>query len=95
MMDFRLSCLQISCPEVEHNVQQVDEIHEVVEAEPDEDCVPGDLGEGEPEDDHPEVVEEGQGHHHRPVVAEAARRVEHERPVTPAAKEERRKCVLM
>lgn len=36
---------------------------------------------GEPVDYDPEVVEEGEGDHHGPVVTEAARRVEHEGPV--------------
>ena len=61
--------LQVPGPEVEDDVQQVDEVHQVVEGEPDDDRLPRDLGEGEAEDDHPEVVEEGQGNDHRPVVA--------------------------
>jgi len=44
---------------VENNVQEIDDVHEVVEGEPDDQGVPGDLGEAEPEDDDPEVVEKG------------------------------------
>jgi hypothetical protein len=48
---------------------------------PDDERVPSDLGEAEAEDDDPEVVEEGQGHDHGPVVAEPPGGIEHERPV--------------
>ena len=40
-----------------------------------------DLLEGEPVDDDPEVVEEGQRDYHRPIVAESSRRIEDEGPV--------------
>jgi hypothetical protein len=66
---------------MEDDVQQVNDVHEVIEREPDEQGVHGDLGEAEPKDDHPEVVEEGQGDDHGPVVAEPSGRVENERPV--------------
>jgi len=62
---------------VEDDVQKVDDVHEVVEREPDEQSVQGDLSEAEPEDDDPEVVEEGERHDHGPVVAKTAGWVEH------------------
>lgn len=43
------------------------------------------LLEGEPVDDDPEVVEEGEGDDHGPVVAEPAGGVEHEGPVRAGA----------
>ena len=41
---------------MEDDVQEVDEVHEVVEGEPDDDGVVGDFGEGESEDDDPKIV---------------------------------------
>jgi hypothetical protein len=49
---------------VKHNVKQIDQVHEVVEAKPDEQSVQGDFGEAEPENDHPKVVQEGKGDDH-------------------------------
>ena len=37
--------------------------------------------EGGPVDDDPEIVQEGEGHHHGPVVTEAAGGIEHKGPV--------------
>ena len=71
---------------MEDDVQKVNDVHEVVEREPDEQSVQGDLSEAEPEDDDPEVVEEGQGDDHGPVVAESPGRIEHEWPVAPVKK---------
>ena len=73
--------LQIARPEVEGNVQHVDQIAKVVETQPHHQRVAGDLLEGKAVDEHPEVVEEGQRDHHRPIVAQTAGRVEHERPL--------------
>ncbi len=42
---------------MEDDVQEIDDIHEVVEGEPDDQRVPSDLCKAEPEDDDPEVVE--------------------------------------
>ena len=44
---------------MEDDIEQIDEIHEIVEAEPDDDSFPINLGEREAEDDHPKVVQEG------------------------------------
>jgi hypothetical protein len=66
---------------MEDNVKHVNDVHEVVQREPDDQRLPGDLREAEPEDDDPEVVEEGQGNDHRPVVAQPPGGVEDERPV--------------
>ena len=68
---------------MEHDVQQINQVHEVVQAEPNEQCFHGDFSKAEAEDDHPKVVQKGQGDHYGPVVAETTRRVKHERPVTP------------
>ena len=68
---------------MEYDVQQINQVHEVVQAEPDEQCVLVDFSKTETEDDHPKVVQKGQGDHYGPVVAETTRRVKHERPVTP------------
>uniref|UniRef100_A0A182FCK8 Uncharacterized protein n=1 Tax=Anopheles albimanus TaxID=7167 RepID=A0A182FCK8_ANOAL len=75
--------LEVAGPEVEQYVDEVQEVGEVVKAEPHHDRLAVDLLEREPIDDDPEVVQERHRHHHRPVVAEAAGRIEHERP--PAA----------
>lgn len=40
---------------------------------------------GEPVDDDPQVVEEGERDYHGPVVAETASRIEHEGPVRAGA----------
>ncbi len=80
-----LAYLQVPGAEVHEDVEEVDEIHEVVQAEPDGQGLHGDLSEGEAEDDDPEVVEEGQRHHHGPVVAQPAGRVKHEGPVASGA----------
>ena len=73
--------LEITSAEVEHYVQQIDQVHEVVKDEPDEQRVHGDLGEAEPENDHPKVVQKGKRDHHGPVVAQPTCRIEHERPI--------------
>ena len=54
---------------MEDNVEDVDDVHEVVQREPDDQGFPGDLGKAEPKDYDPEVVEKGQGNNHRPIVA--------------------------
>lgn len=72
--------LQVAGAKVEQDVDQVEKVGEVVEAEPDQQRLAVDLLEREAVDDDPEVVEERQRHDHRPVVAQAAGRIEHERP---------------
>lgn len=73
--------LEIAGAKVKKDVDEVQEVGEVIEAEPDRARVQVDLLKGKPIDDDPEIVEEGHGHDHGPVVAEAAGRIEHERPL--------------
>lgn len=74
---------QIARPEVKGNVKDVDQIAKVVETQPHHQRVAGDLLEGKAVDEHPEVVEEGQRDHHRPIVAQTAGRIENKRPLAP------------
>ena len=48
---------------MEYDVQQINQVHEVVQAEPDEQCVLVDFSKTETEDDHPKVLQKGQGDH--------------------------------
>ena len=73
--------LQVADPEVDRNVQDVDEVGHIVQGEPRGHSLLTDLLERAPIDDGPEVVEERHTHNHWPVVAETARRVKHKRPV--------------
>ena len=43
-----VSYLQVTRSKVEHNIKKVDEIHKVVQTEPDSNRFTGDLGKGEP-----------------------------------------------
>ena len=74
---------------MEDDIEQIDEIHEIVEAEPDDDSFPINLGEREAEDDHPKVVQEGQWDDHGPVVTEPTRRIEDEGPMASAKRGEK------
>lgn len=74
--------LKISGPEVEYNVEEVYQIHEVVKTEPDHYSVGGDFGKAESEYDDPKVVEKSHRDYHGPVVTQPSGRVEHKRPVT-------------
>lgn len=65
---------------MEKDVDQVEKVGKVVEAEPDQQRLAVDLLEREAVDDDPEVVEERQRHDHRPVVAETAGRIEYKSP---------------
>ena len=76
--------LQVADPEVDRNVQDVDEVGHIVQGEPRGHSLLTDLLERAPIDDGPEVVEERHAHNHWPVVAQPARRVEDERPVAAA-----------
>lgn len=68
--------LQVAGAEVKEYIDQIQEVGQVVQAEPDRDRAPVDLLEGEAVDYHPEVVQEGHGNHHGPVVAQPPRRIE-------------------
>lgn len=70
--------LQVAGPKVEQNIDQIQQIGHVVEAEPDDDRVCVDLLEREPIDDHPEIVQKGETDDHGPVVAQTTGRIEHE-----------------
>ena len=83
-VSLQYAVLEVPRSEMERNVHDVHEVGQVVEREPGDDVVAVDLLEGEPVDDHPEVVEEGHAHERRPPVTQTARRVEHERPVASA-----------
>ena len=74
--------LKISSPEVEHNVEEVYKIHEVVKTKPDDNCVGGDFGKTESEHDDPTVVDEGKRNDHGPPVTQVSGRVKHKRPPT-------------
>ena len=62
---------------MKNNVQQIDQVHEVVQAEPNEQCVQGDFSKAESENNHPKVVQKGKRHHHGPVIAQPSRRIKH------------------
>ena len=66
---------------MENNIQQINQVHEVVKAEPDEQAVQCYLSKTEPENDHPKVVQKGKRHHHGPVVAQPSSGIEHKRPI--------------
>lgn len=70
--------LQVSGAKVEQYIDQIQEVGQVVQTEPNGDRSPIDLLEGEAVDYHPEVVQEGHGHHHGPVVAQSPRRIKDE-----------------
>ena len=72
---------QVARAEVEHDVEQVEEVGGVVQGEPHGHVVPVNLLEGKPVDDDPKVVEERHTDHAGPPVAQPSGRVEHERPV--------------
>ena len=74
--------LKVSSPEVEHNVEEVYKIHEVVKTKPDDNCVGGDFGKTESEHDDPTVVDEGKRNDHGPPVTQVPGRVKHKRPPT-------------
>ena len=73
--------LQVAGPEVEGDVQHVQQVRRVVQREPHRQVLVVDLLEGEAVDDDPEVVEEGHADHAGPPVTQAAGRVEDEGPV--------------
>ena len=77
--------VQVAGAEVEGNVQHVDQVAEIVKTEPHDQGIGGDLLEGKAVDEHPKVVEERQRDDHGPIVAEAAGRIEDERPFASAA----------
>lgn len=56
--------LQVPGSEVEPDVQRVQQVGQIVEGQPDANGGSVDLLEGEPVDHDPEVVEEGDAHHH-------------------------------
>lgn len=72
--------LQIAGAEVKKDVDQVEKVGEVVEAKPHQQRLAVDLLERKAIDDDPEVVEKGQRHDHRPIIAETAGGIEHKRP---------------
>ena len=69
---------------MEHDVQQINQVHEVVQAEPNEQCFHGDFSKAEAEDDHPKVVQKGKGDHKGPVVTQPTSGIEDKRPITSA-----------
>ena len=79
--------LKVSGAEVDGDVEDVEEIGEIVEREPDEEVGGADLVEGDAVDDDPKVVEIGEGHDEAPVVAEAPGRVEDEGPAADCGEE--------
>ena len=62
---------------MEYNIQQVDEIHEVVQAKPNEQSIHCDFRKTETENDDPKVIQKSEGHHHGPVITQPASRVEY------------------
>lgn len=69
--------LEVAGAEVNHHVEQVDQIGRVVKREPEGHSVVVDLLEGKAVTERPEVVEEGQADHHGPVMVQRAGRIEH------------------
>ena len=81
---------------MEHDVQQINQVHEVVQAEPNEQCFHGDFSKAEAEDDHPKVVQKGKGDHKGPVVTQPTSGIEDKRPIASAKDNQEnlvRKCV--
>lgn len=72
---------QVTRSKMEYYIQQVDQIHEVVQAKPDEQSFPSDFRKTKAENDDPKVVQKGKGNHHGPVITQPACRVEHKRQV--------------
>ena len=69
---------------MEYNIQQVDQIHEVVQTEPNEQSITGDFRKTKAENDDPKVVQKGKGYHHGPIITQPASRVEHKRQIASA-----------
>lgn len=63
--------------EVDHNVQNVNQVRRVVEREPQDSAALVDLLECKPVAERPEVVEEGQTDHSRPVMVEQSAGIYH------------------
>ena len=72
--------LQVACPEVEGDVQDIEEVSQVVQAEPHRHVFSVNLLKSEAVNDHPEVVQERNTHDEGPPVGKAARGVKHEGP---------------
>ena len=71
---------------MEYYIQQVDQIHEVVQTKPNEQSITGDFRKTEAENDDPKVVQKGEGYHHGPIITQPASRVEHKRQIASANK---------
>ena len=69
---------------MEYNIQQVDQIHEVVQTEPNEQSITGDFRKTKAENDDPKVVQKGKRYHHGPIITQPASRVEHKRQIASA-----------
>ena len=69
---------------MEYNIQQVDQIHEVVQTEPNEQSITGDFRKTKAENDDPKVVQKGERYHHGPIITQPASRVEHKRQIASA-----------
>lgn len=69
---------EIGRPKVEHDIHQIEKITRIIEDEPNVQVVPGQLMEGETEDDDPEVVEKSQTDDRCPPVGQSTTRIEDE-----------------
>ena len=68
---------------MEYNIQQVDQIHEVVQTEPNEQSVHCDFRKTEAKNDDPKVVQKGKRDHKGPVIAQPTSGIKYERPIAP------------
>ena len=68
---------------MKYYIQDVDEIHEIIQAEPIVYIISCYFGKTKPEDDYPKVVEKRNRNHQRPIIAKAASWVEYKGPIVP------------